>query len=89
MSRAVWFAAGAGISVYAMTRARRVAETFTPDGLADRLAGLSLGARLFRDEVAVGMAEREIDLRERLGLPLHGGPPELTERSASTREGND
>ena len=89
MSRAVWFVAGAGVGVYAMTRARRVAEAFTPDGLADRLAGLSLGVRLFREEVAVGAAEKEIALRERLGLPLHGGPPELTERSTSTREGND
>ena len=88
MSRAVWFAAGAGVGVYAMTRARRAAEAFTPDGLADRLAGLSLGARLFRDEVAVGMTEKENDLRERLGLPLHGGSMELTERSTPTREAN-
>ena len=55
-----------------MTRARRAAEAFTPDGLADRLAGLSAGLRLFGDEVRAGMAEKENDLRERLGLTLHG-----------------
>ena len=54
MSRTIWFAAGAGVGVYAMTRARRAAEAFTPDGLADRLAGLSLGLHLFRDEVRTG-----------------------------------
>ena len=37
-----------------MTRARRVAEALTPEGLADRLAGLSVGARLFGDEVRAG-----------------------------------
>jgi hypothetical protein len=88
MSRVVWFAAGAGVGVYAMTRARRAAEVLTPEGLADRLAGLSLGVRLFRD------------LRERLGLALHGTPAGLSgsdvvtatsppDRSATTREGND
>ena len=99
MSRTLWFAAGAGVGVYAMTRARRAAEAFTPDGLADRLAGLSLGLHLFRDEVRTGMAEKENDVRERLGLTFHG-TPELSEREAApaapdpddqatTREGNN
>ena len=74
MSRAVWFVAGAGAGVYAMTRARRAVEAFTPEGLADRLAGLAVGLHLFRDEVAAGMAERETGLRERLGIGLPGGP---------------
>ena len=79
MSRAVWFVAGAGVGVYAMTRARRVAEAFTPDGLADRLAGLSLGLHLLRDEVRTGAAEKENDLRGQLGLALPGTPtPELS-----------
>jgi hypothetical protein len=99
MSRTVWFAAGAGVGIYAMTRARRAAEAFTPDGLADRLAGLSLGLHLFRDEVRTGMAEKENDVRERLGLTFHGTPG-LSEREAApaapdtddratTREGNN
>ncbi len=54
VKRAFWFAAGAGAGVYAMTKARRVAETFTPEGLADRLAGVSVGLRLFGDEVRAG-----------------------------------
>jgi hypothetical protein len=59
-----------------MIRARRAAEAFTPDGLRDRVAGLGVGAHLFADEVRTGMAERETELRERLGLALDG-PLEL------------
>lgn len=82
MSRALWFVAGAGAGVYALSKARRAAEALTPEGLADRLSGLGLGARLFGDEVRTGMAERETELRNRLGLRLHGdhAPAELTRK---------
>jgi hypothetical protein len=72
MSRAAWFVAGAGAGVYAVIKARRTAEAFTPEGLADRLAGLSVGARIFGEEVRAGRDQKETDLRERLGLTLHG-----------------
>jgi hypothetical protein len=84
MSRVVWFAAGAGAGVYALLRARRAAEVLTPEGLADRLAGLSVGLRMFRDEVRVGMAEKEKDLRERQVLALPGPTrPELSGAQAA------
>jgi hypothetical protein len=69
--RGFWFVAGAGAGVYVMIRARRAAEAFTPDGLRDRVAGLSVGAHLFAEEVRTGMVERETELRDRLGLALH------------------
>jgi hypothetical protein len=72
MSRTLWFVAGAATSAYAITKARRAAEAFTPDGLRDRFAGLSLGARLFEEEVRGEMNAREAELRERLGLGLDG-----------------
>lgn len=74
MSRALWFAVGAGAGVYGMVRGRRAAEVFTAEGLRDRIEALSLGARLFRDEVAQGTAEREIELRERFELRPPGRP---------------
>lgn len=74
MSRGVWFVAGAGAGVYAMVRARRAAEVLTVDGLRDRWNGVSLGARMLRDEVAQGQAEKETELRERFGLVPHGRP---------------
>jgi hypothetical protein len=87
MRRGFWFVAGAGAGVYVMIRARRAAEAFTPDGVRDRIAGLSLGAQLFVEEVRSGMDERETELRERFAvLDQHralDGPLELT---ASTTE---
>jgi Family of unknown function (DUF6167) len=72
MRRPFWFAAGAGAGVYAMVRGRRAAEALTLDGLRDRWSGLALGARLVREEVARGSAEKETELRERYGLVPHG-----------------
>ena len=84
--------------VYAVTRVRRVAEALTPEGLADRLAGLSLGLHLFTAEVRAGMAEKETEVRERLAVASPGAPPRLlgptpapehpeSDTSATTREG--
>ena len=77
MSRALWFAAGAGAGVYGVVRGRRAAEAFTAEGLHDRMTALFLGARMFRDEVAQGAADRETELRERFAVVPHGRP-ELT-----------
>jgi hypothetical protein len=89
MRRGFWFVAGAGAGVYAMVRARRAAEAFTPDGLRDRVAGLGVGAHLFAEEVRVGMTERETELRERLGLSLLDGPLQLepADTTSHTLEG--
>jgi len=82
--RGFWFVAGAATGVYAAAKARRAAEAFTPDGMRDRLAGLSLGAHLFHDEVRSEMATRENDLRSRLHLlPDEDRPRQLI------REGNN
>ena len=69
MSRTFWFAAGAASGVYALLKARRTAQHFTPDGVAARVASLRTGARLFAADVSTGMAEREAQLRRELALP--------------------
>jgi hypothetical protein len=74
VKRGLWFVAGAGAGIYASVRARRVKEALTADGLSDRWHALTLGARMFRDEVAHGQAEAETELRERFGLVPHGLP---------------
>jgi hypothetical protein len=94
MRRGLWFIAGAGAGVYAMTRARRLKEAFTADGLRDRWEAIGLGARMLRDDVAHAQAEKETELRERFGLAPHG-LPELTapmgehRRSDTEWEGTD
>jgi uncharacterized protein DUF6167 len=68
MSRALWFAAGAASGVYTLYKAKRAAHNFTPDGIGARVAALTLGARMFANEVSTGMAERESELRTELRL---------------------
>ena len=77
MNRGLWFVAGAGTAIYAIVRGRRAAEVFTVDGLQDRLNGVAVGVRLFRDEVAEGRAEKETELREKFAI-TPDGPKELT-----------
>jgi hypothetical protein len=98
MSRVLWFVAGAGAGVYGLAKARRAAEALTPEGLADRLAGLSVGLHLFGEEVRAGMDEKETELRGRLAVALHGDSsstrreieaPGLDELDQPMREGND
>jgi hypothetical protein len=57
-----------------MVRGRRAAEALTVDGLRDRLSGLEVAARMFREEVDHGRHEKETELRERFGLVPHGRP---------------
>jgi hypothetical protein len=87
MARSLWFVAGAGAGVYAMSRARRAVEALSADGLRDRLSGLGVGMRMFRDEVAAGQAEKETQLRERMGLVPHG-IPELTTGQTEGTDGH-
>jgi hypothetical protein len=72
MNRGLWFVAGAGAGIYIVIRGRRAAEVLTIDGMQDRLNGLAVGVRMFRDEVAEGKAEAETELRERFALAPHG-----------------
>lgn len=72
MSRVLWFVAGGACGVYSLIKARRTVHAFTPDGIGARVAALGAGARVFADEVATGMAEREAELRAQLDLPAAG-----------------
>lgn len=87
MRRTFWFAAGAGAGIYAMVRGRRAAELFTVEGLRDRLQAVSVGARIFREEIAQGHHEKQTELRGRyaaaydptrqLGAGTTAGTPEI------------
>jgi hypothetical protein len=68
MRRLFWVALGATAGVYVMRKVTKTAEQFTPQGLASSIAGLGDAIRDFADSVTAGMAEREIELREALGI---------------------
>jgi hypothetical protein len=89
MSRTLWFAAGAASGVYALYKAKRTAQNFTPDGIGARVAALGVGARMFADEVSAGMSERESSLRAELGRSdgvhpaIEGAPSPVLERQGT------
>jgi len=67
-----WFVAGAATGVYAMVKAKRAVEVFTPDGIAARVAAVRAGARQFAGTVAEGANEREADLLAELRANADG-----------------
>lgn len=92
MRRGFWFAAGAGVGIYASLRARRVAEAFTSDGISDRIAALQLGGRLLREDIATAAAAKEAELRDRIAAvelatssqrALPASPPHEQEKEPS------
>jgi hypothetical protein len=70
--RLFYIALGATAGVLIVRKASQVAERFTPSGMsqgvAGALGGLGDAIRSFGDEVRMGMAEREAELRDGLGL---------------------
>ncbi|PJJ55866.1 hypothetical protein CLV56_0065 [Mumia flava] len=64
----LWFVAGTTAGVYGTVKARRLATRLTPTGLADQLAAVQLGASAFLAEMRVGMADRQLQIAERLGI---------------------
>ncbi|MBB5789073.1 DUF6167 family protein [Jiangella mangrovi] len=76
MSKLFWVALGATAGVLVVRRLTRAAESLTPEGAADRVAGglrnLGDAVREFTDEVRAGMAERDAELRYALGIAPDG-----------------
>ena len=63
MRRLTWFSVGAATGVYGILKARRAAQSLTPQGLRARMTAVGAGMRVFSSEVAAGMADREGRLR--------------------------
>jgi hypothetical protein len=68
MRRVFWIALGATAGVLVVRKLQRTAHAYTPEGMAERITGLGASLRYFADEVRAGMAEREIELRDALGI---------------------
>jgi hypothetical protein len=54
--------------VLVVRKLQKTARAYTPAGMAERAQGLGGSLRYFADEVRAGMAEREIELRDALGI---------------------
>ena len=84
MRRIFWMAVGAGVTVWTVNKANRLARSITPGSLADTATqgAVELGGavRSFAGEVRAGMLQRELELNRQLGLDssvlaLPGPPP--------------
>ena len=71
--RIFWFVIGAGVAIFLSIKIRQYPKKARPEAIGQRVAesasGLSDSARGFVDRVRAGMAEREEELRDTLGLP--------------------
>src|SRR5690348_6590204 len=93
--RMFWFLTGAATGVWATVKVNRAVRRLSPDSLAATAAdrALETGARLrlFARDVRAGMAQREGELHDALGLkvrdespalPAGDEPPGLTARNS-------
>ncbi|GAA1517615.1 hypothetical protein GCM10009730_24600 [Streptomyces albidochromogenes] len=76
--RTFWFTAGAAAGVWATTKVNRKIKQLTPESLAAQAAdkAVEAGHRLkeFALDVKAGMAQRETELGEALGLEARRDP---------------
>ena len=79
MKRILWLIIGILVGVYAVTRLKKRAQALAPEGLQQSAEKVASAIRHFGDEVRAGMAERETELRDALGI-------ETTTETASNRE---
>lgn len=66
--RILWFVIGTAVGVYAVTRLKKRAQVLAPESLQASAEKLAVAIRHFGDEVRAGMAERESELRDALGI---------------------
>lgn len=82
--RAFWFTTGAAAGVWATAKAQRKLRSLAPDALAVRAADRAVhsGHRLrgFALDVRAGMARRETELNDALGLTAANGDDERMRR---------
>jgi hypothetical protein len=68
MRRVCGVAVGAAAGVYAVRKVQKTLHAYSATGLAERAGGLGDTLKAFADDVRAGMAEREAELRDALGL---------------------
>ena len=77
--RLFWFATGVGVALFVSVKVRSYIKKTSPEAIGRRVAesasGMSDSAHGFVDRLRAGMAERETELRESLGLPDEQTPP--------------
>jgi Family of unknown function (DUF6167) len=82
--RLFWLALGASGGVLVVRKLTRTAQAFTPAGVSQGLSGLGDALRAFGEDVRAGMAEREAELNDALGITEeHQLEPEVAAQLAT------
>jgi F0F1-type ATP synthase membrane subunit a len=68
VKRIFWFVIGTAVGIYAVTRLKKKAKVLAPESLQASVEKMATAIRHFGDEVREGMAERETELRDALGI---------------------
>jgi Family of unknown function (DUF6167) len=68
VKRIFWLIIGIAVGVYAVTRLKKKAQILAPESVQESAAKLAAAVRHFGDQVREGMAERETELRDALGI---------------------
>jgi len=68
VKRIFWLIIGIVVGVYAVTRLKKRAQVLAPENMQESAAKLAAAVRHFGDQVREGMAERETELRDALGI---------------------
>jgi uncharacterized protein DUF6167 len=88
--RAFWFTTGAATGIWVTTKVQRTVRGLAPDSLAvragDRAAAAGHRLRGFALDVRSGMAQRETELNDALGLTTPTTPPGITAGQPGTEK---
>ena len=68
MKRIFWLIIGIAVGVYAVTRLKKRVQVLAPESVQESAAKLAAAVRHFGDQVREGMAEREVELKDALGI---------------------
>jgi hypothetical protein len=68
VKRIFWLIIGIAVGVYAVTRLKKRAQVLAPEAVQESAAKLAAAVRHFGDQVREGMAEREAELKDALGI---------------------
>lgn len=92
MRRLFYVAMGATVGVLVVRRLTKVAEALTPEGMARGANGavgrVSGAVADFLDEIRIGMAEREAELRVALGIDAAGGDTSVDDPYSPAQAGH-
>jgi hypothetical protein len=86
--RLFWTTLGATVGVVVVRKLTRTAQSYTPEGVAQGLAGIGEGLREMAQVVRESMAQRDAELRLALGIDEGAVDPRAAQALIEEPKGN-